>query len=588
MQDTRVYDYMVRSGTVQCVWAGVEKTIPVSIGVAPRRKENDLSIYCTLSSPNGGLRVEVFIENDTGLPVEIRSFSLETTILLPENTQVFCNGYQSWSYSPMVEVSRGLPRQSRHQPSLLRNSGDTAFTSYANQQAHSWSYTYFNAPIGFTLLASLDESAAYTKYKFSYDTSKAGSSVLVEKDCEGFFLTPVPRTSGVEIPPVKILDFFMTTGPEQDCFSRYFDLFYQSNSGSGRFNRSMPALAWDSWYAMYNQPEELRILSVLNEYKVREIPLDYFIIGQGYENKVGDWTTLSRQFSGGMSRVVKAVREAGYKPGLTFSPFICSSSSLLYSERRELLARDRNEQLICVGRNREMGGRLYLLDLYNVEAQKLIRRTIRTMIEEWGIQILKMDFLYAAGLHSGSYVKRTRAQAVNHALGLVRDAAGSVPVIACGVPLGSAIGIVEYCSVAPDLSPEWDGPVSLFTCKSIRERESTRSAVISTIGRRHLDGRAFSCDPGSFTLRKFKNRLRPSEQESLYKTCIIFGGLISNSDSIGSYSADALDQYRVALAHKATRFNHKRVLSIERTDHSVKVKYALRNELREDLIDLHS
>jgi len=586
IQQTQVYDYMVRSGTVQCKWNGVEKTLPVSIGMLPRKTENELSAYSVLASENGGLRIQVFIENDTGLQIEVQSCLMETTILLPEKTQVFCNGYQSWSRSEMTNVRKGLPIPPVYQSHMLKYSGDYLFSSYKKGLAHSWSYTYFNAPIGFTLLASLDESLAYTRFQLNFDHKKSGSCVFVEKDCEGLTLPPVPRTSGAEIPPVKILDFFMTTGREEDCFNRYFDLFYQVNKDKGLFNRSTPALVWDSWYSLFDQVGENQLLSILKEYKVREIPLDYFIIGQGYEAQVGDWMMPSDHFPGGLPRVVRAVKSAKYKAGLTFCPFICSRKSQLFMERPELIAKDKKGHLLKIGKNFDRGGDFYLIDLYNPQSVSYIKRCIKTVIEDWGIELLKFDFLYTAGLHSGSYVKRTRAQAMRHALEMLREFSGPVPVIVCGVPLGSAMGLFEYCSVAPDLSSGWDGPNSFLVGKNARERESTLGAIKSTIARRQLEGRAFSCDPGSFSLRKFKNNLSTLEQEALFKTCIIFGGLISNSDSIGSYSADALNQYRLAIAHRPTRSHDKKVLSVEKTERAYQVQYVLRNELHEDTISL--
>ncbi len=586
MQQTRVYDYMVRSGNVVCEWNGAEQALPVSIGMLPRKTENELSAYSLLTAEGGGLHVQVYIENDTGFPVEVRSFCLETTILLPEKTEVFCNGYQSWSMSGMTEVRKGLPVPPLYQPSLLKNSGDYRFATYRKGFAHSWSYTYFSAPIGFTLLASFDESIAFTRFQFKPDSRKSGFCVFVEKDCEGLVLELVPRTSGADIPPVKILDFFMVTGEEGDCFDRFFDLFYQMDFNRLRRNKSRPAIAWDSWYSLFDQVEETRLLSILHEYKVREIPLDYFIIGQGYEQHTGDWMTPSSNFADGLTLVAKTIKAAGYRPGLTFSPFICSAKSQLFMERKELLAKDPSGNLLKMGTNSERGGHYYLLDLYNPQSVNYIKRCVRTMVEDWGIQLLKLDFLYAAGLNSGRHVKRTRAQAVHHAMSLLHKICGPIPVIACGVPLGSVFGLFEYCSVTPDLSSGWDGPNAFLVRKNVRERESTLNALQCAIARRHLDGRAFSSDPGSFSLRKFKRNLTSKEQESLFKTCIIFGGLISNSDSIGTYSADALNQYRLAIAHKSTRYHDKKVLSVKKAGGAYHVHYTLRNELRDDTINV--
>lgn len=584
MQETKIYDYMVRSGTVTCNWAGAEQTIPISIGIKPRNKESEISACCVLTSAKGGLRAEVLIDNDTGLPLRIVSVSLDTTILLPDNTPFFCNGYQSWSNSGLYGNNKSFARPAVFCPKLLRKSGDYDFYHYTKKTLHSWTYTYFDAPLGYTLLASLDESFAYTYFEFYAETNKRGINVRIRKDCDGLILPPVPRTSALEVPPQKISDVFITTGNELNCWDRYFELFYENNAKIGLHNKSKPALAWDSWYFMYDQIEENRLMDVLKDYKIRQIPLDYFIIGRGYEKEFGDWTKPSEKFPGGMDRVVKAIKSAGYKPGLTISPFVCSARSGLYNERKELLAKDRKGRLICIGRSRDLGGKLYLLDLYNPEAKKYLKRYIHTLISEWGIEVLKMDFLYAAGFNSGDHCKRTRAQAVFHALNLLKEYAEDTPVIACGVPLGSCFGLFEYCSVSPDLSADWDGSRSRFLLKSIRERESTQNAITTSIARRHLDGRAFSSDAVAFSLRKYKIRITGMQQEALFKTSIIFGGLICGSDSIGSYSGDLLETYRQAIVHRCSRSNDKRVLSVKNVEQAIVVKYVLKNEFKEDLI----
>ncbi|MHB8964308.1 MAG: alpha-galactosidase [Saccharofermentanales bacterium] len=573
MQDTRVYDYMIRSGTMSCHYAGSDSTIPVSIGVTPRQRKGEIVAHCVLSAAAGGLRVEVILDNDTGLPVRIDSLSLDTTILLPKQTPYFCNGYQSWSRSGLSDSRRRLRRPPVLCNSFLRRSGDYDFVRYSSSHAHSWTYTYFDAPLGYTLIASLDESIAFTRIRYTRDDSRKGTTIQIEKDCEGLFYEPVAKTSGNRPEHLKILDVFIATGDESGCWNRYFDLYYSLNRENGRMNRSKPAFAWDSAYAMFDTLDEVRIRSVLREYAGFEIPLDYFIIGSGYETALGDWTLTGQNFEGGMQSIARKIKSFGYKPGISFSPFICSSKSLLYRERRELLVKDGRGKVRCIGRNRNLGGKLYLLDLYNPEGEKYFKKCIKTLIDEWGMEFIRADMLFAAGLNSGNEARRTRAQAMEHALLLLRDYAGAIPVDACGVTLGNCFGLFEYCSVTPDLSSGWHGRASLFCRNSLREKESTLHAVITAINRRHLDSRAFSSDPGSFTLRKYRSGLTAREQDILFRTCKIFGGLFYGSDSIGAYNADTLEKFREAAAGRPSRRHDREIAGVLLKDDSILVSY---------------
>ncbi|MHB1452826.1 MAG: alpha-galactosidase [Saccharofermentanales bacterium] len=588
MQNTRVYDYMIRSGTLSCHYAGIARIIPVSIGVTPRQRQGEIVAHCVLSAAAGGLRVEVLLDNDTGLPVRIDSLSLDTTVLLPLKAAYFCNGYQSWSHSGFSDSTRGLHRPPFFYSKLLRKSGDYEFVKYSSSRSHSWTYTYFDAPLGYTLIASLDESIAFTRMMFTREESRNGTTVQIEKDCEGLFCDPVAKTSGSRQDSLKVLDVFISTGEESDCWDRYFDLYYSQNIAKDRMNRSKPAFAWDSAYAMFDTLDETRIRSVLREYCGFEIPLDYFIIGSGYETALGDWTITGHNFEGGMRSISQKIRSCGYKPGISFSPFICSSKSLLFRERRELLVKNSKGKTLCVGRNRNLGGKLYLLDLYNPEGEKYLKKCIRTFIDEWGIEFIRADMLFAAALNSGTDAGRTRAQAMDHALHLLRSFAGSVPVDACGATLGSCFGLFEYCSVTPDLSPGWRGRSSFLYGKGLRERESTLHAVTTAISRRHLDSRAFSSDPGSFTLRKYRSGLTSAEQDILFKTCDIFGGLFCGSDSIGAYNADMLEKFREAAAGRPSRRNDRKIERVSLKDNAILVDFMLNGVQCEEAIELRS
>ena len=202
------------------------------------------------------------------------------------------------------------------------------------------------------------------------------------------------------------------------------------------------------------------------------------------------------------------------------------------------------------------------------------------------MQIIRAEMLYAATLNSGIHVGRTRAQAMTHAMKILRKYAGNIPVIACGVPLGSAFGIVEFCSVTPDLSQSWHGRTTLRCRKSLRERESTEMAVKTAISRRHLDLRAFSSDMGSFTLRKYRGRMSAAEQITLFKASNIFSSLITGSDSLGAYNAESLDRFLSAVSSRPVRRNDKSVLEVNVTDDGLRVDYVLHGVRYEEKLEL--
>ncbi len=586
MQDTKVYDYMIRSGHVGFDQAGLEVSIPVSIGIEPRIKHGELAAHCVLSAENGGLRIIVLLDNDTGLPLDLTNICLETTISLPEGTPFFCNGYQSWSSSGMTDLTHGIRAPGIVCPEIFRKSGDYSFVEYSMHKAHSWTYTYFESPIGYTLIASLDETTAYTRIDFSRNSDRGRTSVCICKDCEGLIYGPVSRITGVKQEPLKVLDVFMTTGNENDCWDRYFSLFYRLGKSRGLYNRSTPALAWDSSYAMLERLDEIKLTSLVREYSRSCVPLDYFIIGNGYESGFGDWAAPGEDFPAGMHRIAKVISACGFKPGITFSPFVCSSSSALFGERREILLKDSSGRLVSAGRDRSLGGRLYVIDLYNPEGERYIKRCLKTFINEWGMQIIRADMLYAACLNGGRHSGRTRAQAMDHAMKMLRRYTGDTPLIACGAPLGSTFGLVEYCSVTPDLSQNWNGKTDLRCQKALRERESTYNAIRTAVTRRHLDLRAFSSDTGSFTLRKYRADMKSDEQITLFKVCNIFGSLITGSDSLSAYNAESLDRFLDAVSSRPVRRNDRTILGVSVKDGCLHVEYMLHGVRHEESIGL--
>ncbi len=98
------------------------------------------------------------------------------------------------------------------------------------------------------------------------------------------------------------------------------------------------------------------------------------------------------------------------------------------------------------------------------------------------------------------------------------------------MPLGPAMGKVDYCRIGSDVAPFWEYRLLKFI--NVRERISTINSLSNTIGRARLDGYAFRNDPDVFILRDGKigvnrNKLSGHQRFTLFFVNHLLGGLFS-------------------------------------------------------------
>jgi len=130
------------------------------------------------------------------------------------------------------------------------------------------------------------------------------------------------------------------------------------------------------------------------------------------------------------------------------------------------------------------------------------------LLKDWGYDMLKLDFLYAAALVNRK--DKTRGQVMYEAMEFLKEIIGDKIILGCGVPLGSSFGFVDYCR----------------------------------IGRRHLNRLAFINDPDVFILRSSNNKLTKNQRYTLLLINLICGGLIFTSDNINEYTEEEMSIYK--------------------------------------------
>ena len=96
----------------------------------------------------------------------------------------------------------------------------------------------------------------------------------------------------------------------------------------------------------------------------------------------------------------------------------------------------------------------YGLDATNPGVIEHVKNVVRTAVQDWGFEVLKLDFLYASCLKGERMDKElTRAQAYNKAISALRGAAGDALIIGCGAPLLGSVGYVDGMRISTDTGP---------------------------------------------------------------------------------------------------------------------------------------
>ncbi len=453
---------------------------------------------------------------DARKTLRIASLRLEIPYRFDGDDRVFLNGYQSWTDSKEFsrsDVMRGPSKLFR--PLLKKHNltqyGDYTMVSYPKKpgRLHGYSYAYLRG-LGetFMLLGSLNERTGYTVIRA--DLRAGGMSI--EKDCAGV------EYSGTH----EVLSVLWSAGGYDSVFDRYFkELKVEAP-------RAKPATGWTSWYNYYQNISEEIIIGNLEALRAKKVPFDIFQIDDGYQVAVGDWLSVQDKFPGGMKYIADKIREAGYSPGLWLAPFVCETKSRVFAEHPDWVLRGADGNFLSAGGN---WSGFYPLDLELPEVKDYLRNVFATVLGEWGYEIVKLDFLYAACIVPRN--GKSRGQLMCEAMDFLRETVGEAKILGCGVPLWPAFGKVEYCRIGTDIDLQWDN--RLYRALVHRERPSTLNSLENAIGRRHLDGRAFVNDPDVFLLRSDNIKLTPAERETLLTVNALLGNLLFTSDNIKLY-----------------------------------------------------
>ena len=458
--------------------------------------------------------------------LKIRKFQIVLPYSYNKRQRVFVNGYQSWTESREYFIHERMDGFSRLKKWVLTRpfnaysglcrAGDAFFCRYPllNGNFFGYSYGYIRDGKTVDLFASLSEKCGFTIIRF--DVLK--SRVIIEKDFDGVVFNG----------KMLLADFVHLNGGYDAVFDKWFEMM----NIQCRLSEKM--CGYTTWYNYYKNIDEnivFRDLDALSQLPER---VDIFQIDDGYQKCVGDWLfTNEKKFPSGMKKLADEIHSKNMLAGLWLAPFAATKDSFIYKEHKDWLVRYENGELYPAGAN---WGGFYAIDFYNRDAAEYIRNVFNTVLNEWGYDMVKLDFLYAAcivPMHN-----KSRGQIMCEAMDFIRDCAGDKLVLGCGVPLMPCFGKVDFCRVGADVALNWK---NYPFC--IREDVSTPNTVACSVFRRGLDGRAFLNDPDVFLLRDDNIEMSFEQRKLLAEINRVFGSLLFVSDNVSQYDDKQLRTY---------------------------------------------
>ncbi len=468
--------------------------------------------------------------------VVLHDLYFSTDLVTSRDDRVFLNGYQSWTDTKEFDRKDRMKGPSKLFAPLTEKYKVTRYADYEFQRYslrrgvfHGSSYGWVR-PEGETVrfFGSLDERTGFTF--FHADLNK--KTMLVRKDCRDLAVTGEYRA----------FDILFSQGSIDAVMDGYFG----EMKITGR--PASPASGWTSWYNYYQNISETVILENLASFSEQKLPIDIFQIDDGYQSAVGDWLSINDRFPNGMKVIADKIKDAGFKAGIWLAPFAGETISTLFKEHRAWFIADAKGEPFCTGGN---WSAFYSLDIYNEEVRAYIKHVFDVVLNDWGFDLVKLDFLYGACIKPRR--NKTRGQIMCDAMDFLRECVADKQILACGVPLWPAFGRVEYCRIGTDIDLQWHNKI--YGALIHREFPSTRYALQNSVFRHHLDGRAFINDPDVFLLRHTNIQLTEAQRRTVFYINNLFGNLLFTSDDIREYSKEEKRLYLSSFPLTAKKIN---------------------------------
>lgn len=299
---------------------------------------------------------------------------------------------------------------------------------------------------------------------------------------------------------------------------------------------------WCSWYNLYAAITDENVCANLASAKTfrdaEQVPLDVFLIDDGFTPEMGDWLDVKPQFARGMKPLLDDIAAAGFMPGLWIAPFLVGNRSKLFAAHPDWVVGDRatGGPLVAMRyygefRWHKRSEEYYVLDVTHPDAEAYITHVFRTWARDWGARYFKTDFMYF-GMDDGPdrAVWHTpglsRVDVWRKMAALIRREIGDDALwLGCGAPLWASVGYVDANRIGRDIGVRMTGG-----------EQSAESLIRDRATRTHANNVLWQADPDCILLRDRFHHLTDEQVEGLARVATETGGVVMTSDDLGELS----------------------------------------------------
>lgn len=244
--------------------------------------------------------------------------------------------------------------------------------------------------------------------------------------------------------------------------------------------------SWTAYYAAINEGETLANADWQAAH-LRALGYKFFQVDEGYQYARGEYITANAtQFPNGMRAVGYHVTGDGLTFGVWTAPFQVTSRAWVYEQHKDWLVHNaKGEPIYTQQLWHQKSDLIYVLDTTNPGAQEYLRETYRTLVREWGVRFIKLDFMDSSAIEGFMYRPNTTAlEALRIGLQIIRDAVGEDVILdKDGSPMLTPVGLVDTGRTSADTAHSFEG---------------TRTAAAGIAARFYMHRNFFLDDPDAF------------------------------------------------------------------------------------------
>lgn len=325
----------------------------------------------------------------------------------------------------------------------------------------------------------------------SYEVDSTGTTELLEENS----LQDSPKKDRVELslnlaPGSKLSSERMLFGVSNDYhyqLETYAHLIRDLHHA--RVTAPTP-IGWWSWTAYYfglNEGTALTNAQWLSQH-LKPLGYTFFHMDEGYQYARGEYATPDASlFPQGVGALERKVTNEGLTPGIWTAPFEVSERSWIFTHHPDWLVHNAQGNPIHLGFVTDGIDQLYALDTTNPGAQEYLRSTYSTLVNNWGIRYIKMDFMEDSAVEGFYYKPQTTAlEAQRMGIQTIRDAVGpDVLLDKDGCELLNPVGLVDMGRISQDTGHTFS---------------SSRDAATGIAARYYMNRNYYLADPDAFSV----------------------------------------------------------------------------------------